>query len=95
MAHRVSTALSDWANETTLNGLSDWTAHDFASEADRFLDTLAAAVKFNAEMEREGTEDSYRSDVREYIEWELPEEAIDVGLFEVGPEYTGLEFDER
>ena len=97
MIYRVASALAEWASGTKVNGLSDWSPHDFTVDAEKFIDTIYASTKWHTSPSREATEDSYRSDILEYLRWGIDEKhtpkAIDVCLFEVGPDYTGLDFD--
>lgn len=97
MIHRVATALGEWASDTEVNGLSDWTAHDFTIDAEKFITTIEASVKYHDSRDEEPTEPSYQNDIMTYLEWRIDDrykyEAVSVCLFEVGPEYTGLEWD--
>lgn len=97
LVYQVSTALSDWANYNKINGLSSWSAHDFAGDAEKFVFTLERSVEWHEQTKKTPTEHSYRHDVAEYLKWSINEKdhraAIDVCLFEVGPNLTGLEFD--
>lgn len=99
MVYRVATALGEWASQNKINGLSEWTAHDFAVDAEKFVFTLEQSVAWHSdpEIKREHTEGSYRRDLVEYLQWGINEKhrlsAINACLFEVGPDYTGLDFD--
>lgn len=92
---RVMTALAEWANETRVNGLSTWDASDFGLDAEKFVMTLTWSVVLF-----EGTDPSpetYQKDLEDNLAWSIDERyhasAIRACLFEIGPDYTGLEFE--
>jgi hypothetical protein len=99
LVHRAATALADWASDIKLNKLSDWSAHDFTKDAEAFVKALQRSVEWHSRLGRVPTEDSYRTNVVACLEWSLSgpqhEAAINVALFELGPDLTGLEFDDE
>lgn len=92
---RVMTALAEWANEEKVNGLSSWDANDFGKDAEKFVAALTwSALMFDG---MEPTAETYQQDLEMFLKWSIDERyhasAIKACLFEIGPEYTGLEFE--
>jgi len=93
---QVALALADWANEVKANGLSTWEESDFRVAAEKFVDHLDHAVLLR-DLLKLNTQTDYKSDMLENLSWDIDlkykAQAIDIGLFEIGTEFTGLDFD--
>jgi hypothetical protein len=96
LIRRVQDALAEYASKVKMNGLADWDSSDFRVAAEKFVEYLDGA-QLNADYLKLYDPNDYRRDAIDMLRWDVPtahsEKAIDIALFEVGPELTGMEFD--
>ncbi len=96
---RVAQALADYANAEKVNGLSAWDANDMTEAAEKFVVFLEESSRYYAGLTAPVTEGNYLYDAQTFLKWSIPERyhlgAAKAALFEIGPEFTGLDWEIR
>lgn len=94
---RVAQALADYANAHKINGLTAWDASDMTGPAEKFVVFLEESSRYFAGLTFTADEGNYLYDVQVYLKWDIPERhhlgAAKAALFEIGPEFTGLDWE--
>lgn len=93
---RVAVALAEHATAKKINGLSSWDPSDFTVASEKFVEYLDGA-QMNADFLKLHDAKAYRADALLMLRWDIDEaatpDALDVALFEVGPDLTGIDFE--